>query len=173
MKKIKVSGDKSGLLYAVIFGIMMAGWIVWLLPIVQADGSVAAILTFFLVAGASVAMVAMLFFAWHIDYYFTDANVMIVRGLVYRKTYPVKELAYIYGVWDPTVQLHLPNAKSRYLVMSPCAISKEERMLVSNYRSKMKMVIIPLDTKRIRQLCELLNQYPKAIYAHAFKSIIP
>lgn len=68
MKKIKVSGDKSGLLYAVIFGIMMAGWIVWLLPIVQADGSVAAILTFFLVAGASVAMVAMLFFAWHIDY---------------------------------------------------------------------------------------------------------
>ena len=128
MKKIKVSGDKSGLLYAVIFGIMMAEWIVWLLPIVQTDGSVAAILTFFLVAGASVAMVAMLFFAWHIDYYFTDANVIIVRGLVYRKTYPVKELTYIYGVWDPTVQLHLPNAKSRYLVMSPCAISKEDQL---------------------------------------------
>lgn len=57
--------------------------------------------------------------------------------------------------------------------MSPRTMTQEERMSVANYRSKMKIVIIPLDNKRIRQLCELLNQSPKAPYAHAFKSIIP
>lgn len=173
MKPFKASGDKSGLLYGAIFAVMFAGVLIWLLPVVRADGSSAAIATFVFVLMSSLTVVGILFYAWHTDYYFTDTSVTIVRGLVRRKTYPVKELAYIYGVWDPTVQLHLVNAQDRYLVMSPRAIPQDERMLLSNYRSKMKIVIIPLDAKRIRQLCALLNQYPKASYAHAFKSIIP
>ena len=173
MHPIKVSGDKSGLLYGAIFAVMFTGALIWLLPIVQADGSSEAIATFVFVLLSSLIVVGILFYAWHTDYYFTDTSVTIVRRLVHRKTYPVKELAYIYGVWDPMLKLHLANAQDRYLVMSPRAMSQEERMSAANYRSKMKIVIIPLDAKRIRQLCALLNQYPKAPYAHAFKSIIP